>query len=281
MARALARVGAVVLSYNRRELTVACLRSLATVPDVRVLLVDNASADGTVEAVRKGLPGVEVLALPENRGYGGGMNAGVERLLAEGAEYVLLLNNDTLFPDPGFAQKLAAALDADARAAVAGPRVVSLETGRVLFDGPTRDRYGTMPVNPAAMMWRAAWIREHGLFDPAFFVYFEDRDLFRRMEATGWRAVHVDEAVVAHSERSPSSGGHLSAVKLHHWNRSFVVYARKHLGRGEALRAFAADRLRILPWQTKEMLKARDWRALRMYWSGYREGWKAARKVRA
>lgn len=288
----MAPVGAVVLSFNRRELTLDCLASLLGLgippTDLDVVVVDNASTDGTVDAVRARWPSLDVVANAENVGFGRGMDAGVARLLARGCEDVLLLNNDTRFPDRDFLTKLRAAFAADPEAALAGPRVVSLESGRVLFGGPARDRYGPMPVTGAALLVRGAWVRALGVpvgpgdggravYDPAFFLYFEDRDLFRRVEASGWRAVHVDDAVVAHSEASPSSGGHLSAMKLHHWNRSFMLFARKHLSGRETAAALAADRLRILPWQTKEMLARRDGKAFRAYWSGYAAGWRAAR----
>ncbi|HLE96277.1 MAG TPA: glycosyltransferase family 2 protein [Candidatus Thermoplasmatota archaeon] len=277
----MARVGVVVLSFERKDLTLACLRSLLAtrLRDARVLVVDNASTDGAVEAVRAAFPSVEVVQNARNLGFGGGMNVGARRHVEAGCDHVLLLNNDTAFPDADFLAKLVAALEADPKVALAGPRVVSLETGRTVFGGPSKDRYGTLPLFGAAILARGDWLRAHGLFDPAFFLYFEDRDLFRRVEAAGRSVHYVDDAVVAHSERSPSSGGHLSATKLHHWNRSFVLYARRHLTPAEAARALAADRLRVLPWQTKEIIRARDAAAWRGYWSGYVEGWKAARRV--
>ncbi len=89
-------VAAVVLSWNRREDTLACLRSLAAAePAPRVIVVDNASTDGTSEAVRREFPTVELIENPSNLGFAAGNDVGIQRALAEGADHVLVLNNDT------------------------------------------------------------------------------------------------------------------------------------------------------------------------------------------
>ena len=93
---------AVVLSWNGRDDTVACIESLLAqdYPRLHVLLVDNASQDGTVEAVRQQFPGVEIQVNETNLLYAGGMNVGMERARQEGFDYVLLLNNDIVLPSP-------------------------------------------------------------------------------------------------------------------------------------------------------------------------------------
>src|SRR5689334_21960393 len=92
-----ADVGIIVLNRNNRDVTLACLASLmkARLDGARVIVVDNGSADGSVAAVRASFPQVQVVALPENRGYAGGNNAGTRAALADRAGAVLLLNNDT------------------------------------------------------------------------------------------------------------------------------------------------------------------------------------------
>src|SRR6185436_948902 len=87
----------VVLNWNRRAETLACLASLerATLDGVTIVVVDNGSRDGTVEAVRMAHPTVRIVALEENRGFAGGCNAGIRAALDAGAGAVLLLNNDT------------------------------------------------------------------------------------------------------------------------------------------------------------------------------------------
>ena len=89
-----------MLNWNRRQDTLDCLAALqamdGSVALRRLLLVDNGSEDGTVAAVRDAHPRVEVLALPDNRGYAAGMNAGIRHALAAGADWTLLVNNDAV-----------------------------------------------------------------------------------------------------------------------------------------------------------------------------------------
>src|SRR5215831_15107748 len=89
-------VAILVLNWNNRECTLDCLASLegADLGGATVLLVDNASTDGSVEAARARFPGLRLLALPGNRGYAGGNNAGIADAVARGAGAVLILNND-------------------------------------------------------------------------------------------------------------------------------------------------------------------------------------------
>ena len=106
------RVTAVVLSWNGRERTLACLRSLehVTYRPFSVLVVDNGSSDGSADAVAAEHPDVSLVRLGENLGFAGGMNAGIRAAFAAGADAVVLLNND-MEVEPGFVEPLVAALD--------------------------------------------------------------------------------------------------------------------------------------------------------------------------
>ena len=107
------RVTAVVLSWNGKEETLECLRSLgeATYPALSVVVVDNDSSDDVGDAVAEGFPQARVIRLPENRGFAGGVNAGLDAALETGADHVLLLNNDATV-EPGFLEPLVAAVAA-------------------------------------------------------------------------------------------------------------------------------------------------------------------------
>src|SRR4051812_43764609 len=86
-------VYAIVVTHNRRGLLEECLRALEaqTRPPDRVLVVDNASSDGTPEMVREAFPEAELLALPDNEGSSGGFHEGMKRAHAEGAEWLWLM----------------------------------------------------------------------------------------------------------------------------------------------------------------------------------------------
>src|SRR5687767_8744551 len=116
------RLSIIIVNYNGREHLENCLASLARHPPsmpYETIVVDNASTDGSVEAVQRH-PGVRVIALAQNVGFSAGNNAGIR---ASGSELVLLLNNDTLLC-AGALDTLVARLDAHPDAAVAGPRLV-------------------------------------------------------------------------------------------------------------------------------------------------------------
>ena len=117
-------IAVVVLNTNRREDTLACLASLAALDYARheVLLLDNASTDGSVAAVRAQFPSVRIHALTDNRGYAGNNNVGIEAAMALGAEWILVLNEDTVLA-PTCLSELMQAAGHDSRIGVLGPMV--------------------------------------------------------------------------------------------------------------------------------------------------------------
>jgi GT2 family glycosyltransferase len=136
-------VYAVVVSYNARDDTLDSIRSLCSLERLSgIIVVDNASADGTDVAVEKEFPGVELVRSPVNRGYGGGNNLGFARALALGADSVLVVNSDVEVTNPRFLEELVARLEADPAAGLAGP-LVRLPDGSVQ---PTVERWPSVPL---------------------------------------------------------------------------------------------------------------------------------------
>ncbi len=197
----------VVLTWNRRVDTLECLRSLAriTEPEVRVILVDNGSSDGTVEAVREEFPGIELIETGENLGYTGGNNMGIRRALDLGADYVLILNNDTVVA-PGFVRELLAVDSKSDRIGFVSPKIYFMDPpDRIWFSGAryyTWCGYGRMvgyrekdreqydrvreidrPCGCAMLVSRAV-CREAGLLDPeSSFTSMKSNGRFGRV---GW-----------------------------------------------------------------------------------------------
>jgi GT2 family glycosyltransferase len=114
----------IVLNYNRREDTLDCISSLFRMdyPNFKVLMVDNASSDGTADAVRTQYPQAEVLQNEKNLMYAGGNNAGIELALEHGADWVLLLNNDTVV-DERLLSEMVDAARSHPEAGVLGPMI--------------------------------------------------------------------------------------------------------------------------------------------------------------
>jgi GT2 family glycosyltransferase len=244
-------VAAVVLSWNRRGDTLACLRSLAAVEDPapHVILVDNASADGTVEAARKEFPAVQVIVNAGNLGFAEGNNVGIRDALAHGAEHVLVLNNDTEV-DPAF---LRALLDEAARRPDAGalcPKILFADPPDLIWfagagydpksgyngrhrgyrepdDGRFDSVVETDRACGAAMLVPRAVLEQVGVFDPALFAYSEDTDWSLRAREAGY-CLYVVPASRVHHRVSAASGGESSPTALYYDLRNALVVAERH-----------------------------------------------------
>ncbi|MGE3172063.1 MAG: glycosyltransferase [Planctomycetota bacterium] len=231
-----ARVQVVIVNWNGREFLGPCLESVRAqrgdagsgVLDVRVLVVDNGSTDGSLEYLAQHGADVEVVRSAANN-YTAANNLGVAR--ADG-EFALLLNTDATL-SPGCLAALVAALRADARAAAAAPKIV-FPDGRLCTTGIAQrddlywvDRDGGAPdpdpgerapappgpvlgVSGCCALFRVAAWRAVGGQDEAFHMYYEDVDLALRLGAAGWRSLYVPAARCVHE-------GHGSIRKAKTW----------------------------------------------------------------
>jgi GT2 family glycosyltransferase len=244
-------VTAVVLTWNGREDTLACLASLERAngrPDATIV-VDNGSSDGTAEAVRERFPQVELVRSEENLGFAGGMNLGIRRALEGGADQVLTLNND-MEVEPGFLEPLVGALASDRGTAAACAQVLFAdEPARIWYAGaayhPRRGYqgrhtgYGDPPLPAShqpyatgracagAMLAPRTVLERVGLFDEPLFAYSEDVDWSLRARAAGLRVVVVPASVIRHRV-SASTGGESSPATLYYNLRNSLTVAERH-----------------------------------------------------
>lgn len=210
-----ARVIAVIVNWNGREETLACLASLsrATPAPTHTIVVDNGSHDDSVAAVQAAFPAVEVLALPGNRHFAAGANAGLRRALARDAGYLWLLNNDLTVEARALATLIAAAEESGA--GIVGPRVRTpqgldevgawwdFDGGRILpaFAGEAGLEAATLPVDyvwGCAMLIHVSVFRAIGLLDERYVAYFEDADFCMRARKAGFQTVAATGALVWH-----------------------------------------------------------------------------------
>lgn len=215
----------VIPHWNAIQHLQTCLDALArqTYPSIEVILVDNASSDGSQAYVRENYPSVILIELPENRGFTGACNAGIQ---AAKGEYVALLNNDTEV-DPNWA---AAVVDAFER----HPEVGSVASKMLLFDKRdhihtagdffTKDgRAGNRGVWErdsgqydreeyvfsacgGSSVYRRKMLDEIGLLDDDFFFSLEDVDLGWRAQLAGWRCLYTPHAIVYHHLAATGGG---------------------------------------------------------------------------
>jgi N-acetylglucosaminyl-diphospho-decaprenol L-rhamnosyltransferase len=260
-------LGIVIVSWNTRDLLRDCLKSVqASEGDVsyRVIVVDNASSDGSADMVRQAFPGVTVIANDDNRGFPAANNQGFRALGFEqgcGDEtprYALALNPDTVLP-PTALRDMIAYMDADTRIGAAGPKLVMLNgqldmacrrsfpTPEIslyrmiglskLFPRSRRfGRYNMTYLDPdletevdsvvgAFMMVRREAIRRVGLFDEVFFMYGEDLDWAYRIKQGGWKVMYNPRVTVTHVKRAASRQ---STRAQREFYRAMLIFYRKH-----------------------------------------------------
>jgi GT2 family glycosyltransferase len=244
------RVLALVLAWNGRSLTEACLDSVLQMdyPRFDVVVVDNASTDDTVSVLRQRYAArVELIANDTNLLFAGGMNVGLRRALAAGYDAVLLLNNDVVV-DSGMLQALVDTIGRDPRIAAAGPKIYFYEPrDRIWFAGGelslwrgwSRHR-GLRQVDRGqhdverdvdyltgcCFLVRREALEDVGLFDTGFAMYAEDADWSFRARERGWRLVYAPAARMWH--RVSASAGTRSWFKMRRRVMSQVRFLRRH-----------------------------------------------------
>jgi len=232
------QISVVVLNWNGADCIEACLQSLEaqTYRDFEVIVVDNASTDGSRERLHAAwAERVRLLLLDVNTGYCGGNNRGIAE--ARGA-LIVLLNNDTV-AHPGWLAALAAAAERHPNAGMFASRIYSSEqrnrfdsVGLLVYpDGVCRSR-GWLEVdtgqydqeeevlgpNGAAAAYRRSMLVDAGPFDEAYFAYLEDLDLAMRGWIMGYHCIYVPDAIVYHLKSN--SSGHHSKLKAYYVERN-------------------------------------------------------------
>jgi GT2 family glycosyltransferase len=252
----------VVVSWNTRDLLLACLasieRALLHRPEgppfaIETLVVDNASADGSAAAARARFSWAEVVSLPENLGFSGGCNVGLRR---SKGRHVLLLNSDTVVL-AGAVERCVGYLDAHADVGVVGPQLLHPD-GRLqnsihahprlltelvpkglletLFPRrfPSKRYRHAGPIDVPAVLGAAFFVRRAvlekvGLLPEDYFLFLEETDYCLRVLRAGYRVVHVPDARIVHVFGA-SSKKRLPAETRIEYQRSLLLFFRKHRG---------------------------------------------------
>ena len=263
---AAAQVSVITLNWNNASDTIECIDSLtrAGIPACNIIVVDNGSRDHSAETIRQAHQDVTLLELSSNLGFAEGNNVGIQHALENGADFVLLLNNDTIvdsglipafldawqnLPSPGF---LGARIyyHGDRDRIWLGMPQWNPATCRFDFEGFNEvddGRFGIEPIEVAyacgcALFVGANVIRDVGTMDPRFFCYFEEVDWCFRGREKGFSSHVVPRAKVWHKV-SVSSGGKDTPAVRYYRTRNALLFARKHFPLKARIRMFhhAAD----------------------------------------
>jgi GT2 family glycosyltransferase len=258
-------VSVVVLNYNTRDLLADCLDSIydsADGLDIELIVVDNASADGSADMVEKRYPQIYLIKNTVNAGFSGGINLGIR---TASADKVLVLNQDTLLK-PGSLEHMVGFLDESRDVGIVGPKLVSssgeyqqssnyftipslrnalLILMRMVFShgrrlgalcaDPVFNKNGPVEVDwihGACMLVRREVFDQVGLFDENFFVYMEDMELCYRSLQKGWKSFYLPEAEIVHltNKSGIQNIGELYSykrIRFYVWGIDYFL--RKHL----------------------------------------------------
>ncbi len=210
----------IILNTNRREDTLACLASLAagTRPNHTIIVLDNASSDGSVAAIRAAFPAVQIIELTDNRGYAGNNNVGIAAAMEQGADWVFVLNEDTLLA-PDCLEQLVAVGEGDPRIGIVGPMVYHYDAQQVIQsaggilgphwdsihlgqDEPDRGQFAAPHqvewISGCGILVRRAAIEAVGAIDERYFYFWEETEWCIRIGRAGWQVLHVPAAKMWH-----------------------------------------------------------------------------------
>jgi len=239
----------IVLNWNRKYDTLECLQSLqhVTYPNYKIIVVDNGSTDGSQELIKQRFHNIVLIENRRNLGFAEGNNVGIRYALRKGADYILLLNNDTIV-DKNLLTELVRIAESDYRIGICGPKIYFYNApnkiwfaGGMVIGGITYHvgagqvdigQYETIrPVDyitGCAMMIKGEVIKRIGLLDPDYFCIFEDADLCLRSRRAGFEVVYIPTAKVWH-KISSSFGGYFSPLSVYYRFRNNILFMRKNM----------------------------------------------------
>lgn len=252
----MAHLSVVIVSFNSAATLPVCLRALrdhGPMPPHDIVVVDNASQDGTAAMLARDWPSVTLLRQDANIGFAAANNRGIR---STSGDRLLLLNPDAAVT-PHAVERLMAALDSDKTIAIAGPRIVDADGHAELSFGPHISPWGEalqkLRVRALAQGWPllGAWVEREthrpghpdwvsgacwlarrqvleaaGLFDERYFLYTEDVDLCARVRSAGHRVAFVPLSEVRHTRGASRATAPAAADE--HYRRSQVAFYEKH-----------------------------------------------------
>lgn len=234
-------ISVVIPNWNGKKFLAGCLDSLLqqTYASVEVIVVDNGSADGSVEFLREGYPQIRLIRFEVNTGFSVAVNAGIR---AARGEFVALLNNDTVV-DPDWLAQMARAMNEHPEIGSTGCKMLAYDDRSLLDGAGDGYRRGGLPGRighreidrgqfdtqryilgacGGAALYRCSMLDDIGLFDEDYFAYLEDVDIGLRAQSRGYKCLYVPSALIYHLGcGTTGSGYHPMVVRLscqNNWN---------------------------------------------------------------
>jgi GT2 family glycosyltransferase len=293
------KVEIIILNWNGKEHTSECLESLQKIAynNYETILVDNGSTDGSIEYFKNNYNDIYIIENKVNLGYAEGNNIGIKYALSRGADYVLLLNNDTIV-DRDFLTELVKVGESDPDIGIVGPMIYSYYHPRVIqsagmdvkkitgssvtigcneydhhqFKSSEKDF-----LSGCAILIRSNVIRKIGGLDPVYFAYWEDTDLCFRAKKNNFKIYFTADSKVWH-KGSASMGGYLNEKAYYFYVRNSTYYFYKNYSYTEFIGHMAYKltffTIRLLGYS----LYNKRFDLIRSHFSGLRDSFKILRE---
>lgn len=238
----------VVLNWNGKINTVECLKSLANLDyeNYKVVVVDNASTDGSQEFIKQNFPHLLIIENQRNVGFGEGLNIGISEAVSQGADYVLCLNNDVIV-DKYFLSEIVPIGERSASIGGLCPLEYDYNnSGHIICAGGTigfpkgklrgfgeldKGQYGRIEttglLSGPAMMLKLSALKDVGFFDKCYFYGPEDQDIAWRLLRGGYKIVFVPKAKVWHKRRG-ATNGKITPLNDYFHIRNYLLFAKKN-----------------------------------------------------
>jgi len=290
------KVFVLILTWNTCDQVLTCLEHAVAVdyPNYEVVVIDNASQDGTSAAVRERYPDVTLLKNVENLGYAGGNNLGLRYALEHGAGYMLIVNSDTIMPSNLLSEVVRVASSSN-DIAVVGVKILKMRNPSVLFSAYSEVTYGrellrvigrdqldspeygvvkdVAGVSGACMLLSRRAVEDVGLLDEVFFLYHEDLDWCQRAISKGYRCVYAGTAHILHEG---SSSTQMTRAGYYFLVRNAIIFARRHGNLLQFLSVVISTVLYGVRKEVKCWLRLQQKDAYSSVWRGLRDGLREA-----
>lgn len=294
--KALPSIYVIILNWNGWEDSVRCLRSLESVSyPIHSLLVDNGSTNDSVKKLLAEFPDLKLIENTENLGFSGGNNVGIYYAIQHEADYILLLNNDTIV-DTNFIQPMLQEMEKDATIAAVNPKIYFLHDKNRLWAAGGSIQFWTAfsgnrgrgqidkgqydEVEPVdfgtgcCLLIRRKALEQIGLLDESYFAYYEDIDWSLRARNKGYKIVYVPESKIWHAvgaaskdikQNQQSPFVHYLAARNHLWSLRMYAGSARFL-------AYFAYLIRRLIFYSIIFILLRRWAKLCSLWHGFLDG---------
>ncbi|MGG4405951.1 glycosyltransferase family 2 protein [Geobacillus stearothermophilus] len=234
----------ILLNYNGYKDTIECIESLekVTYPNMKIVIVDNNSTDGSEQIIKEKFPQHTFIQTGDNLGFAGGNNVGINYALEQGADYVCLLNNDTVV-EKDFLDKLVETAEKDETIGIVGGTILQYEDNKkIWYAGGYFNRIGGKAVHikklPKQILNEVTFITgclqlirrkvllEVGLLPEEYFLYYEDLDYCMQVRNKGYRLIYDKRAVIYH--KCGGTASYKSPISIYYSNRNRLIFYKKY-----------------------------------------------------